>query len=697
MIYDREQYRGYTAGVIAYRWPIALTALLLTVLMAVGFEAKFSANDTALWISGSKEQLRNEAEAIDPFCYLKLVYEVGDAKSFEEHIALLKDLHNDIRAVKGVRDIRSILTLGRPFNNMGSEGSSLLEIEKLADADPRQLRKVLKKYYGLYRPYADPELTRFYIYVIADSAESLDAVRAFVDEAYISQKKASVSYLMTVGVIVVLMALFFWGVFRHIIPALLSASVTVATLSATLFLAQQLFGIQRIHLAVTLITLAIAQMDFIYFYYRWHVSQFKIGSHEAVHKALNRNLLPAFLTSVVTALGLGSLVLIDIPVLRQIGVFALLSAFLGFLFSATLLPALLSFFSIRNATVPFARFSTYFAAHEIHYNRRLLVLFLALAFAGTLVASWNFISKPPKIFDARADNDTVTLAIPFKEIDASAVASLERFEGELKRRFGDITTIESMHTTMARMHALDGGGTLDEERVGRYLFFIELYGEAERLMNGPYALVHIWLEKESLSKNSVVAWARSWEEEGKKAYLVDRESLAYAAKSDDAVIMAVSILTALILIGVVMFIVTRKYQLLLISWIINAIPMVGFALVIIAFDIPLSVEILIAVTIMLGLASDATIHFSYKYMQSRHFYHKRIKALEKVFFYAGVPVIIGNVLLAVIFFVLASMGVPALETIGRYAGGLILLSLAVDLLVLPVMLLYVDKNHALEE
>jgi predicted RND superfamily exporter protein len=71
--------------------------------------------------------------------------------------------------------------------------------------------------------------------------------------------------------------------------------------------------------------------------------------------------------------------------------------------------------------------------------------------------------------------------------------------------------------------------------------------------------------------------------------------------------------------------------------------------------------------------------------------------LEKVFFYAGVPIIVGNVLLAVIFFVLATMGVPTLETIGVYAGGLILISLTVDLFVMPVLLLFVDKNHALEE
>ena len=697
MIYDRERFRPYTNWITGHRWHVLLSITLLVAGMLAGFEPKFSSNDASLWISGSKEQLRNEAESIDAIYRLKLVYDMTEPKPFAEHIEVLRNLHRDIGNVEGVKDIRSILTLGRPFNNESAQGGALLEIDKLSEADPREMRKTMQKYYELYRPYADADLNRFYIYVIADSKASLDRIRSFVDEAYISKKEASVSYFYTVSVVVVLTALLFFIVFGHVIPALLSVAVTVTTLVTTLYLAQNLFGIENIHLSVTLLTLAIAQMDFIYFYYRWHVSQFKVESTEAVHKAINRNTVPAFLTSVVTAAGLGSLVLIDIPVLHQIGVFALLSAFLGFLFSVTLLPALLSFFRIHHAIVPFARFSTYFAAHEIHYNRRLLVVFLAIVAAAAVFAVGTFLSHPPKIFDKKVQNDSITLAMPFETLDATAVDRLGQFEKGLRERFGDVESVESVYGIMRKMAELESTERLDEEQVGRYLFFIELYGEADRVIRGDTALIHIWLKKDSQEKSAVVAWARQWEENGARIHLLDRDSLAYAAKTDDALIMVSSILTALVLIGVIMFIVTRKYQLLLISWVINAIPLVGFALMIILFDIPLSVEILIAMTIMLGLASDATIHFSYKYMQSRHFYHKRIKALEKVFFYAGVPIIVGNLLLAAIFFVLATMGVPTLETIGVYAGGLILISLAVDLFVMPVLLLFVDKNHALEE
>ena len=92
----------------------------------------------------------------------------------------------------------------------------------------------------------------------------------------------------------------------------------------------------------------------------------------------------------------------------------------------------------------------------------------------------------------------------------------------------------------------------------------------------------------------------------------------------------------------------------------------------------------------MGLASDATIHFVYKYYISRHFKQRKKEALESVFFYAGIPVIIGSLYLAITFLTLILSGITTLELIGKYAGILILMSLVTDLFILPVLLLFTD-------
>jgi hypothetical protein len=107
--------------------------------------------------------------------------------------------------------------------------------------------------------------------------------------------------------------------------------------------------------------------------------------------------------------------------------------------------------------------------------------------------------------------------------------------------------------------------------------------------------------------------------------------------------------------------------------------------------IPLSLEMLIAMTISLGLASDATIHFAYKYFRFRYFGRTRKHALEKMYFYSGIPVIIGSIILITVFAMLYFSQVHSLELIGLYSASLILLSLLTDLFVLPVLLLFIDS------
>jgi len=127
------------------------------------------------------------------------------------------------------------------------------------------------------------------------------------------------------------------------------------------------------------------------------------------------------------------------------------------------------------------------------------------------------------------------------------------------------------------------------------------------------------------------------------------------------------------------------------------IPIVWFGMMITLLAIPLSLEMLIAMTMTLGLASDASIHFAYKYFRFRYFGRSAKHALEKMYFYSGIPVIIGSVILMSVFMMLYFSGVHSLELIGIYSAVLVLFSLLSDLFVLPVMLLFIDKFEKTEQ
>jgi predicted RND superfamily exporter protein len=148
---------------------------------------------------------------------------------------------------------------------------------------------------------------------------------------------------------------------------------------------------------------------------------------------------------------------------------------------------------------------------------------------------------------------------------------------------------------------------------------------------------------------------------------------------------------ALLIIGLITGWIFRSKAMIFVGFTVNTIPIVLFGMIVTLLAIPLSLEMLIATTISLGLASDATIHFAFKYFRFRYFGRTRKHALEKMYFYSGIPVIIGSGILITVFLMLYFSQVPFLELIGIYSASLISLSLLVDLFVLPVMLLSIDK------
>ena len=107
-------------------------------------------------------------------------------------------------------------------------------------------------------------------------------------------------------------------------------------------------GIETIHISMLFITISIALVDFLFFYYRWHVSQYKVHRHNALVKMLSRGMQPALWTSILTILGLGSLVFIDSDIIRLLSLSLIISSVIGYLVNLTFLPAFLSYFKIEH-------------------------------------------------------------------------------------------------------------------------------------------------------------------------------------------------------------------------------------------------------------------------------------------------------------------------------------------------------------
>ncbi|UFH60603.1 RND transporter family protein [Sulfurovum mangrovi] len=309
-----------------------------------------------------------------------------------------------------------------------------------------------------------------------------------------------------------------------------------------------------------------------------------------------------------------------------------------------------------------------------------------------ITGAYLIYGKSNTFFKLNVHNEQVALKIPYNEIDLPLVHSIEHFTEALEERFEDeIGEVVSLSSIIHNLNdANSQTDALDEEALLQALFYMDLYGLSSKYLDEN--AVNIVINLYDINKVALIEWLLHYK--GIELYFIDHETLLGSAKYNQTVLLASSLLTALLIIGFITGWIFRSKAMAFVGFTVNAMPIIWFGMIVTLLAIPLSLEMLIATTISLGLASDATIHFAFKYFRLRYFGRSSKHALEKMYFYSGIPVIIGSMILIIVFAMLYFSQVHSLELIGLYSATLILLSLFTDIFVLPVMLLFIDRFNA---
>jgi len=281
------------------------------------------------------------------------------------------------------------------------------------------------------------------------------------------------------------------------------------------------------------------------------------------------------------------------------------------------------------------------------------------------------------------------LKIPYERIDLALIRSIDRFtealQGRIEEELGEVVSLSTIVNSLNDANSQTD--ELDEEALMQALFYLDLYGLAEKYYDADAVTVRINLF--DINKVELIDWLTHYE--ALDIYFVDKATLLGSAQFNQTVLLTTSLLSALLVIGLIMGWIFRSKAMAFVGFTVNAVPIAWFGLIVKLLGIPLGLEMLIAMTISVGLASDATIHFAYKYFRGRYDGISQKHALQKMYFYAGIPVIIGSMVLVFVFATFYFAEVHSLQLIGSYSALLILISLLTDLFVLPVMLLFIDR------
>ncbi len=690
MYYHTPKVNGYVTFVEKYRLAIILSYIVLTLATLFFYRPEFVNSDTSFWLNESKEMQRTQAQTYDTKYIAQLKLNIGEFSEAKK--STLNTFQHTLEKVPGISHVDSLCGSYRIYTD-GEEDSSLVKATPLGVMDAPALKKFVKAFGKDYDNFVNDSFTEVSYFIYSNEPIDISTIDIPFDYTYSEPNvKADFSdYILSVLVVIFSIMLFFRLVFHNYISAVAGLFVIALTMVATFTLIYLFTGDNQVHIAMTLIVVSIALIDYLYFYYRWHVSQYKADVSRAMLKTINRNIHPAFWTSLITLIGLGPLLVVDSAIVQQLSLSVILASLFAYLLNLTLLPALVSYFTVEHPKVEVARYCYMFANREIHYNRVFLRYFLAATTVVMLIGAYQLFFAQEKMFANNVQKDIITIAIPYEEVDETLLLKIDTFEKAIKKENSGVKEVNSLLTIMELFNKANSQEDIySEQNFMQALFFLELYGLEKNVMSDDTLFIQVTLD--DTDKNVIIHWLQNYD--AMEIYFTDIDSIIGSAKLDKLMTLGVSLGTALVIIGMIMGWIFRSKEMVFVGFFVNAIPIVWFGLFLNLFSIPLSLEVLIAMTITVGLASDATVHFGYKYYRSRFYGRTEKHALEVMFFYAGVPVIIGALILMAVFALLTLTDVPSLQHIGAYGAILMLLSLLTDLLILPVLLLAIDKfNH----
>ena len=689
MYYNTPEMNRYLDVILKYRMPIIAFYLLFVALMGTMYTPKFLSSDALFWLKDSRQLEQVQAKKFATHHLSKLVVEVDD---FDEKTHdLLHTLHEELVKLEGVQKVYSLFSNEFIEPKKSGEESEMLTVINAGDLDTFSLRKLVKELHNDYGNVVEDDFKTFYYFISGEKFVDISQLTIPGSFEY-TTNDGEINWYSLSGYIVaaLLMTILIFRLLFRSHVAFISATLLIAFSTVLTFtFIVMLTGIETIHISMLFIAISITLVEFLYFYYRWHVSQYRVNRHNALIKMLTRSMPPAMWTSVITVFGLGSLVFIDSDIIKLLSLSVILSSVIGYLLNLTFLPALLSYLKVEHAHVPYVKLGYMLTLREIHYNKKFLFGFLGLTYTLLVIAVYMIYGESNSFFKLNVKNEQVELKIPYNQIDLPFVHSIEKFTEDLTERFDDgIDDVVSISTIVRSLNDSNTQtGALDEDALQQALFFMDLYGLSDKYYDESAInlVINLW----DINKVELIEWLLQYK--GIKLYFIDNATLIGSAKYNQTVLLASSLFFALLIIGLITGWIFRSKAMVFVGLTINAIPMVWFGMIVTILAIPLSLEMLIAMTISLGLASDATIHFAYKYFRLRYFGSSRKHSLEKMYFYSGIPVIIGSIILITIFSMLYFSEVHSLELIGLYSASMILLSLLTDLFVLPVMLLHIDK------
>ena len=486
---------------------------------------------------------------------------------------------------------------------------------------------------------------------------------------------------------------------------------------------------------IVILTLAVADSIHILFAMRTNMRA-GMDKRKALVEAIRLNFLAVAITSLTTAIGFLSLNLSDSPPFWHLGNISAMGIGAAWLFSITLLPALVSLLPVRVKAAPEGASSTGFVQDVMSNFAEFVIANYRKLFVITGAGALTLIAFIPQIelndqwskyFDERIefrrDTDVASQYFGLYPIEYSIPAGeaggvsnpefLERLEAftNFLREQPNVTHVYSLTDIMKRLNKnLNADDPSfyrlpeDRELSAQYLLLYELslpYGlDLNDRVNIDKSATRVTVTLDDVTTNDTKALLENAEVWMEANFPPEMRAKATSAQvmftyiSDRNVSqMLRGTALAISAIAIIMILALQSVRLGLLSLIPNALPILtafGAWAVLIG---TVGFSIAIVGSISLGIVVDDTVHFLTKFARARR--DKRLSTEDSIryaFRNVGVAILINTVILSLGFLVLTYSSFKVTLDMGLLTAFSIVAALILDFLLLPGILLWMGRK-----
>lgn len=457
-----------------------------------------------------------------------------------------------------------------------------------------------------------------------------------------------------------------------------------------------------------------------------------LSKDEAITSSIDLNLSPVFLTSVTTALGFLTLNFSDAPPFRDLGNIVAVGVIFAFILSMTFLPAVLSLLPLKKPRhlVSLGPAMGGFADTVIKYRRWCLFGGLAIvlglsSFIPRNELNDNFIQYFDQDIEFRTDSDTIVdrlTGIYFVEYsinsgksdginDPEFLVKLEAFERWLQEQ-PEVIHVNSFLEVIRELNYNLHGSTdksmhklpESQDESAQYLLLYEMSLPRglglNNQINVDKSATRVSVSLQTLSTTDMLAFEKrttDWMQQnmaGMETVGVSPAMMFSHISIRNITSLMIGTALALVLISVLLIIPFRSVRHGALSLVSNIFPAcVGFGIwALILGEISLGVSVVIAMT--LGIVVDDTIHLISKYLRARREMNLNpVEAVRYTIQTVGVAVFATTASLTAGFMVLANSHLQINSHLSIVSAIIIVSALIIDLVLLPPMLLWLDRKE----